>query len=113
MVVVALTDLPALKDFDLAAYSNVATHRHKPPTGFDIDKIKTEAKASWATTGFERVVKVLPARRHDPNMNPDLQYPPGQGAPQWMAKVALRAKVVAVVEEYPKGRYIAADSARR
>jgi hypothetical protein len=48
-------------------------------------------------------------------MNPDIQYPypPGQGAPQWIAKVPLRGKVVAVVTDYPKGRYVAADVVRR
>jgi hypothetical protein len=68
--------------------------------------------ASWSTTGFERLVKVFPAVSHDPTMNPDIQYPPGQGAPQWVAKTPLRAQVVAVVADYPNGRYIPADAAR-
>jgi hypothetical protein len=58
--VVALTELPSLQQFDLAAYSNVAAHRHQTPVGLDIDKIKADAKASWAITGFERLVKVRP-----------------------------------------------------
>ncbi len=112
MAVVALLDLPALSQFELAAYSNVATHRHQVPDGLDLRKLKAEARAGWATFGFERVVKVLPAIRHDPAANPDIQYPPGQGAPQWIATVPVMAKVVALVSKYPDGRYVAADSAR-
>ena len=67
---------------------------------------------TWATAGFERLVKVLPALRHDPALNPDIQYPPGHGAPQWVAKTSLRGKVVGVVTGYPNGRYVAADAAR-
>ncbi|HTA68618.1 MAG TPA: hypothetical protein VK776_10085 [Bryobacteraceae bacterium] len=113
IAVVVLTELPGLQQFDLAAYSNVATHRHRTPAGLNIDKLKADAKASWATTGFERLVKVRPAVGHDEKMDPDIQYPPGQGAPQWIAKVLLRGKVVAVVTDYPKGRYVAADAVRR
>lgn len=112
IAVVALTELPGPAQFDLAAYSNIATHRLQAPVGLNIDKLKLNAMATWATTGFERLVKVLPAVRHDPNMNPDIQYPPGRGAPQWNAKVQLRGKVVAVVTDYPNGRYISIDAAR-
>ena len=113
IAVVALSELPGMDQFDLAAYSTVATHRHIPPAGLNIEKIKADAKASWAISGFERLVKVLPAVRHDPNMNPDIQYPPGQGAPQWVSKVPLLGKVVGVVNDYPNGRYVAADAVRR
>lgn len=108
IAVVALTELPAVQSFDLAGYSNVATHRGVPPTGLDIEKLKTQARATWSTNGFERLVKVLPATRHDPNMNPDTQYPPGQGAPQWVAKTPLRGTVVAVITNYPNGRFVPA-----
>ena len=113
IAVVVLTELPDIEEFDLAAYSNVATHRHKTPGGLNIEKIKANAKATWTTIGFERLVKVLPALRHDPAMNPDIQYPPGYGAPQWIAKVSLRGRVVAVITDYPNGRYLAADAVRR
>src|SRR3981189_1018735 len=66
MAVVALLDLPGLHQFELAAYSTIATHRYKVPEGLNIEKLKSEAKASWTTLGFERVVKVLSAIRHDP-----------------------------------------------
>ena len=113
IAVVVLTELPAMQQFDLAAYSNVATHRHKAPEGFNIEKLKADAKATWAMTGFERLVKVLPVVRHDPNMDPDFQYPPGHGAPQWVTKVSLWGRVVGVVNDYPNGRYVAADAVRR
>jgi hypothetical protein len=71
----------------------------------NIPKIKAEARGTWAIAGFERLVKVLPDTRHNPNMDPDIQYPPGQGAPQWVAKVNLKAKIVAIVGDYPNGRY--------
>jgi hypothetical protein len=112
MAVVALTELPGLSQFELAAYSNVATHRRQEPDGLNIEKLKADARATWTTIGFERIVKILPATRHDPAMNPDIQYPPGSGAPQWMATAPLRGKVVAVVNSYPNGRYLAADAAR-
>ncbi|HEV3198566.1 MAG TPA: hypothetical protein VGZ73_11675 [Bryobacteraceae bacterium] len=113
ITVVALLELPTLQQFELAAYSNVATHRHVTPTDLNIEKLKVDARATWATSGFERLVKVLPAVRHDPAMDPDVQYPPGHGAPQWRATVSLRGKVVGVATDYPNGRYVAADSAGR
>jgi hypothetical protein len=113
ITVVALTELPGIQHFDVASYSNIATHRHQVPAGLDIEKIKAEAMKTWATAGFERLVKVLPALRHDPAVNPDIQYPPGYGAPQWVAKTSLRGKVVGVVTDYPNGRYVATDAARR
>jgi hypothetical protein len=111
IAVVALIQLPGIQQFDLAAYSNVPTHRHRLPEGLNIEKIKTNARASWSTSGFERVVKVLPTIRHDPMMNPDVQYPSGQGTPQWIATVRLLGKVVGLVTEYPQGRYIAGHAA--
>ena len=111
IAVVALIQLPGIQQFELAAYSNVPTHHLRSPEGLNIEKIKTNAMASWSTNGFERVVKVLPAIHHDPTMNPDVQYPPGQGAPQWIATVRLLGKVVGLVTEYPYGRYIAGDAA--
>lgn len=112
ITVVALLELPAIDEFDLAAYSNIATHRFKMPADLNIEKLKTEARISWAVSGFERLVKVLPDVRHNPSLDPDVQYPPGHGAPQWVAKRPLRGRVVAIVTEYPNGRYVASDSAR-
>jgi hypothetical protein len=113
LTVVALLELPAPDQFDLAAYSNIATHKFQMQSDLDIEKLKAAAWASWTTTGFERLVKVLPATRHEGNLNPDFQYPPGLGAPQWVARTQLRGKVAGIVTEYPEGRYIAADVIRR
>jgi hypothetical protein len=111
ITVVALLELPRIHEFDLAAYSNVPAHKFRTPTDLDIEKIKAAGMESWATSGFERVVKVFPATIHDANLDPDLQYPPGDGAPQWISKVPLRGKVVAIVTEYPNGRYVAGAAA--
>ena len=108
----ALLELPGIQQFEVAGYSQVATHHHQTPSGLDIEKIKANAMATWSTTGFERLVKVLPALRHDPNMNPDTQYPPGMGVPQWIATVPLQALVAGIVTDYPNGRYLAAGARR-
>lgn len=113
VAVAVLLELPGLQQFELAGYSQVATHRRGPVEGLNIEKLKAAARETWTTAGFERLVKVLPAIRHDPAMNPDIQYPPGRGVPQWIATVSVRATVVAVVAEYPLGRYIAAGVARK
>lgn len=112
IAVVALQQLPGMRQFELAGYSNVATRRRKKSADLNIDRIKTNAMVTWSTTGFERLVKVIPARSHDPNMKPDTQYPPGQGAPLWIATVPLPGRVVGIVTDYPKGRYLVADAAR-
>lgn len=106
MTVVALIELPALDQFELAAYSIIPTHRFQLPGGLDIEKLKAAAKASWATVGFERLVKVRPKTEHNRDMDNDLQYPTGRGAPQWVSKVLLLGRVVAVVTDYPNGRYV-------
>ena len=105
MTVVALQQLPELDQFELAAYSNVATHHFVKPTNLDLEKLKKQARATWAINGPERLVKVLPAIRHDNSMDPDIQYPPGKGAPQWKILTPMRGKVVAIVNVYPAGRY--------
>ena len=107
IAIVALLQLPEMNEFELAAYSNVATHRHATPAGLNIEKLKAEAKSTWKLTGLERLAKVLPMIRHDSGVNPDIQYPPGQGAPQWLVRVQLRARVSGLVSDYPNGRYIA------
>jgi hypothetical protein len=110
--IAVLMELPDMQHFQLAAYSNVAAQNYQTPSGLDLDKLKATAKATWATTGFERLIKVVPVLGHDCNMKPDIQYPPGQGAPQWVvdSKIPLRAWIGAVVSDYPNGRCVAASS---
>jgi hypothetical protein len=112
MAIAVLMELPPMQHFELAAYSNIAAHHYHTPLGLDLDKLKATARATWATTGFERLVKVVPVLGHDRNMKPDIQYPPGQGAPQWVvdSKILLRAWIGAVVSDYPNGRCVAAPS---
>ena len=105
MTVVALSRLPQSNEFELGAYTQVASHRYQQPTGLDIGKIKQMAQESWSTTGLERLVKVLPAIRHDASIDPDVQYPPGQGVPQWVVKVAIPGTIVAEVTGYPGAKY--------
>jgi hypothetical protein len=78
MAVAALLELPELHQFELAAYSMVATHRRASQEGLNIEKLKAEARATWNTVGFGGLVKVFPTIRHDPSMDSDLQYPPGR-----------------------------------
>jgi hypothetical protein len=105
IVVVHPTRLPLASEFDLAAYSMVAEHRYAQPGGLDIAKVKQNAMASWALSGLERLVKVWPNTPHDRELEPDIQYPPGRGAPQWKLTAKLDGVVVDVVERYSEGRY--------
>jgi len=105
IVVVHPTRLPLASEFDLAAYSMVAEHHYAQPGGLDIGKVKQNAAASWALSGLERLVKVWPNTPHDRELEPDIQYPPGRGAPQWKLTARLDGVVVDVVERYPEGRY--------
>ena len=101
---VGLLQIPALNQFDIAGYTNVATHRHKTPSGVDVDKLKAIAKGTWTATGLNRLVKVFSTTRHDASMNPDIQYPPGQGVPQWVLTGQPFGKVLALVTGYPDAR---------
>jgi hypothetical protein len=112
VAIAVLMELPDMQHFQLAGYSNVAAQNYQPPSGLDLDKLKATARATWATAGFERLVKVVPVLGHDRYMKPDIQYPPGQGAPQWVvdSKILLRARIGAVVSDYPNGRCLAAPN---
>jgi hypothetical protein len=59
-----------MDEFEVAAYSNVATHRHRQPIDLDIARIKKLAIDSWSLTGVERLVKLLAAIRHDNSWTP-------------------------------------------
>ena len=56
-------------------------------------------------TGVERLVKVLATVRHDNSMDPDIQYPPGQGVPQWKVTVQIPGTVISEVSGAPGSRY--------
>jgi hypothetical protein len=109
VAVIALLTLPRKEQFDLGAYTMVPTHRGLKPAGLDIDKLKSNAIATWSVSGFERLVRVQPNTPHDPNLSPEVQYPAGRGVPQWILNTLLQGKVVGIVTDYPGGVYVAAD----
>ena len=53
----------ALDQFNVAGYTNVATHRLKTPSGVDVDKLKAIARGTWTSVGLNRLVTVKAARR--------------------------------------------------
>jgi hypothetical protein len=80
---VKLNRFPLEDEFELAAYSITAAHRHVTHTGQDISKLRKMAIASWRLSGPDRLIKVIAAIEHDRNWTNDDQYPPGAGVPQW------------------------------
>jgi hypothetical protein len=90
-----LDRVPGQAGFELAGYSMTAAHRHTTPEGLDISKLKELVLAKWTLVGPDRVVKVWPQIRNDPAMDPDEQYPPGSGVPQWRLLAEIDATVVA------------------
>ena len=103
--VLALDRLPLPGEFQLASYSMIAEHRFQMPSGLDIDKLTKIASESFALDGPERLIKIRAVEAHDPSLDPDVQYPPGKGAPQWKLTVRIQATCVAVVTDYPNGTY--------
>lgn len=107
MWVARLDRLPAPPDFDLAGYSMIPEHNHRAPdpTIYDIARMKQNAVAQWSLSGGNRLVKVHAFLQHDAHMDPSLQYPSGEGVPQWKLLVRIPATIVAVVTHYPGGLY--------
>jgi hypothetical protein len=102
MIVAALIQLPGLHQFDLLGYSQVAEHRFGSDAtkGLDVDKLKElVVKETFTLVGPKRLVKVMANTPHDAQLDNDLQYPPGQGVPQWKLTSRVSARVVGVVEE--------------
>jgi hypothetical protein len=100
---VALTKLPRVEDFDLAAYSMVAGHRFHTPGDVNVPRVKQNAMESWTLTGLKRLIKVEAFTPHNPHMNLDDQYPPGAGVPQWKITKPIAGMVVDIVLDYPSG----------
>ena len=105
MYVLEIMQLPRTSEFDLQGYSNVASHRFKSPGDLDLNKLKDIVRSKWTLIGNNRLVKVLPVVRHDDNMMPDLQYPPGLGTPQWVLNRFLPFRVTHLITNYPAGKY--------
>lgn len=101
-VVAALEMIPSNDQFELLGYTQVAEHRMNVDTskGLDINKLKDMVrKDSFAVTGINRLVKILPNIPHQIYMSNDEQYPPGQGVPQWKLTKMMTAKIIAVIPE--------------
>jgi hypothetical protein len=106
---VKLDRLPKEGEFELAAYSMTAAHKHSTPAGLDISKLKALAMSRWSLTGPDRLIKVFPLVRHDPSMDSDEQYPPGSGVPQWKIKAGVRIAGMVVAEvTTAAGKYVPA-----
>jgi hypothetical protein len=100
----------------------------KPADNFPHDKSTESLLSLWATnysqdlahiivlavfSQFEAYVRGALAEIYERQGGPEAFLSPGHGAPQWMAKVSLRGRVVGVVTDYSGGRYLAADAVRR
>ena len=96
---VELLTLPEIGHFELYGYSNVATHNFKLPAGLNAEVLQREARKTWSLVGPDRLVKLLPVTRHNPNLESNLQYPHAAGIPQWSLKpnVLVPARVLAVL----------------
>lgn len=101
MVVAALIQLPTIHQFELLGYSQVAEHKFgKAATnGLDVNKLKEMVvKDTFTLVGLKRLVKVMANAPHNDHLNNDIQYPPGQGVPQWKLTGRVSARVIAIVE---------------
>ena len=101
-VVAALEQLPNIDGFELLGYTQVAEHRRNADAtkGLDVNKLKEMVrKETFAVTGINRLVKVLPNIPHQLQMSNDEQYPPGVGVPQWKLIKMMTAKIIAVIPE--------------
>lgn len=110
MKVVALTQLPQQYQFELQGYNQVASHKFDKNIlkGLDVNVLKQNViKNVWQLTGPNRLVKVIPITPHNDNLDPDKQYPPGQGVPQWVISRphCVPGVIVATVTNYPSGKY--------
>ena len=73
-------------------------------TGYGL--LKRQVADSFALSGPERIVKVVPHMPHMSAMPPDEQYPPGAGLPQWVLlkpKLFVVAAVVGSGEQHAGG----------
>lgn len=108
MYVAILTELPSDGEFELAGYSQVASHRRdakSAQSGLDVNKLKKNVLSSWQLSGPDRLVKIIPNIKHDNALDPNTQYPPGLGVPQWNLTKEKRFQIIALCKEYPNGVY--------
>lgn len=109
-----LLRLPTINEFELAGYSQVASHRFDKEfntSEYDKDKnalkIRKEiAMSVWLPIGARSLIKVIPITQHNDSISNDEQYPPGSGIPQWRLTSSLPFNVKALVKGYPQGKFI-------
>jgi hypothetical protein len=110
MIVAALTQIPQVGQFEFGGYTQVASHHFSDQYGkvvFDREMMKKKLVAEvFKIQGPDRLVKVMANIRHEESMLPDDQYPPGRGIPQWDLTAKIPARVIALVNEYPHGRFL-------
>ena len=95
-----LDRLPAIDEFETFGYSQVAAHRHVVPADLDPIGLRRMAMSAWSLVGPDRLIKAFATTPHDDSMNPDIQYRPGQGVPQWKIVRGVPGKVAAVLSRY-------------
>ena len=110
MIVTTLTQIPQVGQFEFGGYSQVASHHFQEQYGkvaFDKDMMKRKLVAEvFKIHGPDRLVKVMANTRHDDALSLDEQYPPGQGIPQWNLTTKITARVIALINDYPNGRFL-------
>ena len=110
MIVTALTQIPQVGEFEFGGYSQVASHHFSDQYGkvvFDREMMKKKLVAEvFKIQGPDRLVKVMANTRHSDAMLADDQYPPGRGIPQWNLTTQIPARVIALINDYPHGRFL-------
>jgi len=106
--IMKLDRLPTISEFDAKGYSMIAEHRFVNPGNLNMPRVKQNAIESWALSGPNSLVKIRPVIGHDAALEPDFQYPPGLGAPQWKLIAPVPVTVIAHVISYPTGVFRAA-----
>ncbi len=106
IVVAALMKLPLVTQFELLGYTQVAEHRfNSKPQGLDVVKLKNMVlNNTFSLHGIDRLVKVIPNAGHRSGISNDVQYPPGQGVPQWKLIAQIPARIIAIVK--PGEKYV-------
>lgn len=105
LVLVHLTEIPAMDAFELKGYSIVPDdeefekkYKIEEWKRKDLNaylKVKQNAQKSWRSEGPDRLVKVMPFIMHRKDKT---QYPPGLGVPQWKLTKSVHGRVVARYE---------------
>ena len=99
-IVAALIQLPATHQFELLGYSQIAEHHFgaDATNGLNVNKLKELVlHDAFTLAGNKRLVKVMANTPHNTTLDNDVQYPPGQGVPQWKLTSRLPARVINII----------------